>query len=253
MDHKENIIIRGLNKVFRSMGHKTQSKNIAFVAIPKTGSQSVTNALEPFGLRYYNVKHEDHHRKLEHGIISYTHFSVPHLRAEGIVTDAFINSAFKFAIVRNPWDRLVSLYSFLHAHPADHRDPYFRKVAAMDSFEAFVKDLEQDPPVPIGNFNYRLNSQANEQLAWITDESGEVWVDFVGRFEQLQADWTHVCRETGIDCLLPHLNKSKHRDFRTYYTDELCGIVAKLYANDIRTFGYTFEPGASENQTSSTS
>jgi hypothetical protein len=34
---------------------------------------------------------------------------------------------------------------------------------------------------------------------------------------------------------------SDRRDYRTFYNDETAEIVAKVYADDIAAFGYTFD------------
>jgi hypothetical protein len=83
--------------------------------------------------------------------------------------------------------------------------------------------------------------QWEEQYKFICDESGELMVDFVGRFETLQKDFDSVCRMIGIsEICLPHKKKSKRRNYDYYYNDESRHLVSEMYARDIQMFGYTF-------------
>jgi hypothetical protein len=80
------------------------------------------------------------------------------------------------------------------------------------------------------------------QLEWITDEKGDIIVDFVGRFENLQADFDTVCDEINLERQdLHHENRSRHDDtYRSYYDDETKAIVEDCFKADIEYFGYEF-------------
>lgn len=137
---------------------------------------------------------------------------------------------FTFAFVRNPWDRLVSLYHYLKAHMANAavREAQPDMAALIDrasDFTAFVS-LSQ----VIGNDLSKL----------LLDERGSLLVDFVGRFERMEEDLAHVSRRIGVSLALPRLNGSVHGNYREYYTSATRALVAKRYALDIETFGYTF-------------
>ena len=44
--------------------------------------------------------------------------------------------------------------------------------------------------------------------------------------------------------LLPHVNRSSHRHYSSFYSEPTRQLVAERHARDIETFGYTFEPAA---------
>lgn len=79
------------------------------------------------------------------------------------------------------------------------------------------------------------------QKEFLTDRDGKLMVDFVGRFENLQEDFRHVCKTIGIECSLPHVNRSQHVDYRTYYNDKTIQLVYEHFKEDIEMFGYAFE------------
>ena len=68
-------------------------------------------------------------------------------------------------------------------------------------------------------------------------------VDFVVRFERLQADFNTVCDKLNLPrSALPHYNASGKAAFRDYYDDETIELVANRFREEIECFGYTF-PG----------
>lgn len=142
---------------------------------------------------------------------------------------------FKFAFVRNPWDRAVSLFHFA-AGPS--RGLCNSRYIAL-SFREWLKFAYVDRHPLYFDFPHSFGPQ----LEWISDLDGNVIVDFVGRFENLRQDFATICARLGLStAVLPHYGASKHDDYRSYYKDEDVDIIAKWYKKDIEHFGYAFEP-----------
>lgn len=178
---------------------------------------------------------------------------------------------FKFTIVRNPWDMLVSRYS-------SRREKRLRSIAFLDDRIAqadAITDI-QARKITIAKLENKRAVVASspdllsfeEWMAHHADKwSGktrkpekqalhppgtprgqlleygvdmEPHFDFVGRFERLNEDFQVVCERLGIQAQLPHVNASKHRHYTTYYDDYRRDLVAHHFKHDIERFGYRF-------------
>ena len=78
------------------------------------------------------------------------------------------------------------------------------------------------------------------QTNWIVDNKGQILVDFVGRFENLETDFGVVCERLHRTAALPHIRKSQHEHYRSYYNETTKNIVATRFAADIERFGDCF-------------
>jgi hypothetical protein len=78
-------------------------------------------------------------------------------------------------------------------------------------------------------------------------------VEFIGYFERLEDDFAYIKNRLGSSSSLQHLNKTGgfKRDFKEYYTQETRDLVAEVYREDIRLFGYDFENAFLEDRTKS--
>jgi sulfotransferase famil protein len=134
------------------------------------------------------------------------------------------SAAFKFAFVRNPYDRLVSRYEFLRSR-AGHRD--HRRVMRMKGFEQFIR--------------WEIRRNRMSQHSYVTDAKGSLIVDFVGRYEQLHRDFASVCSRLGLVAQLSLIGLSGRPDYRTYYTPQTRALVGRCCAYDLELFGYDFD------------
>lgn len=179
-----------------------------------------------------------------------------HLTAQEYVTLKYVpqemfDAYFKFAFVRNPWSRMVSIYNFL----------------GFDRRYEFKRFLSNIYLQEVWDERYWF---VRPQCDFLLSEDGELLVDFVGRFESLHSDFEQVCEHLGLPRLeVPHVNQTpatrsrrsrnprqvwrnmifklrehgipRYSRFQDYYDAEAMEIVADLYKRDVENFGYRFE------------
>jgi hypothetical protein len=68
----------------------------------------------------------------------------------------------------------------------------------------------------------------------------DIFVDFIGRFENLEEDWKVVGQNLGIERGLPHLNKNKNKRSKNLYTTKTIDEVARIYEKDVELLGYEY-------------
>ena len=73
--------------------------------------------------------------------------------------------------------------------------------------------------------------------------NGQIGTDMILRFEHLNQDWEELTSKIGVSAELPSANKTRHRDFREFYSDGDAEFVAENWQDDIEAFGYSFESG----------
>ena len=124
--------------------------------------------------------------------------------------------------MRNPWDWQVSLY-----HYARQTRKHFQyNLIKNFTFDEYIE--------------WRVLHDLHLQKSFLTDENGKVLVDFIGKLENIETDFSTVCQKLGIEMRLPHRNKSKHDSYRKYYTDKTNQLVTEAFAEDIAMFDYEF-------------
>ena len=147
-----------------------------------------------------------------------------------------LSDYYTFAFVRNPFDWLVSLFFWLTQNK-DHDMSEFAKEIGFDGFVHYLDKPEKETRL----FKHGSGWIFKRPLkTFVTDEDGNIIVDFVGKVENIQEDYDHVCKQIGIENKLSHYNKSVHPPYRDCYTEETKKIVEEIYKDDLEFFGYEF-------------
>jgi hypothetical protein len=208
------------------------SHRFIFIHVYRAGGQSVSAALSPYSTvprRTLLARVPLARRLAKRQLYSLRGYNHGHIKARELKAplppDVF-DTFFKFAFVRNPWDWQVSIYHYIRQR-TDHPDHEFYR--SLHTFDAYL--------------DWQINTKGAElQSEFVLSESGDMLVDFVGRYERLAEDFAAVCDRIGIECCLPHVNRSSHGDFRDYYTPDMRELVEEVYKADIELFGYQFDP-----------
>lgn len=147
---------------------------------------------------------------------------------------------FKIGFVRNPWDRLVSAFFYMKqgGDASTHGLMISDRLKKFDTFENFVFELDK-------NIEFRKEILKvivfSNQYCWLMNSIGEIEMDYIGRFENLQ-DGFEVLKEKlhKCDAQLKKHNESNHKPYWLYYNEDTVEIVRKIYSRDIITFNYDF-------------
>jgi hypothetical protein len=211
--------------------------NFLFVHIAKTAGTSIRTSLEryrrrdPFYLLQFICSRISH--LTGHRIACKLPRHAKAIAAYEMLPREIFNRLFKFAFVRNPWDLQVS--SFYHIR---RERPHL--LHGYNDFADFLR-YKLDPDRP---YQYHIDTSLELQSDYLVDLHGRVIVDFIGRYERLDADFNAICQRIGIVApQLSHHRKAVDRhDYRHYYDHETAELVARHFVRDVELLGYRFDP-----------
>jgi hypothetical protein len=206
--------------------YKEGTKEYIFICVAKVASSSINIVLN----------HKVHPEPKFH------HMSISDLAAH--YPDLDLSKYYRFAFVRNPWDRFLSLYNDMY-HKRGGKNQIMNYSGLLrlhetifwrtKTFKQFCLEFE--------NSSWISEPHFKPQFDYLSI-NGNIEVDFVGRFENLQEDWSHITKELGLigNCDLVHATKSlvNSGDYRMYYDDQTKKIVKKMYEKDIEEWKYEF-------------
>jgi hypothetical protein len=195
-------------------------KRFLFVHVPRTGGNSIQSILknysedevvalrgeqdgiERFGLRNPKYKIKKHSTLAEY---------------RAALGEEQFRSLYKFACVRNPWDRMISYYFRPTRRTNTWDQKEFKKIVSKAISLTDYLRLEKNDKDPFGN------------------------VDYIMRFENLPEDFRSLCATLEIPAApLPQYNRSSREDYSKYYDDQLRELVRERFAAEIERFRYTF-------------
>lgn len=162
--------------------------------------------------QFFNFPYRYDHRKPEDYIDQY---------GEGLWNDYY-----KFAVIRNPWAKVVSHYFWRQQRawwyaPGDELE-----------FKEWVKNFQ--------DFKEHLGDKNLPQVEWITSD-GQWLVDDVIKLNELNESWEDICNHIGVEYKsLPRNNETSHKHYSYYYDDETKQIVADWYKPDLKVFGFDY-------------
>jgi len=208
-------------------------KNINFIWIPKTAGTSIFKFLnENFAMQ--KRKRSKHFLSFPNkGAVTFVHVSYTQLLALGVVSKDYHEKAYKFSIVRNPYDRAVSLYNYLIQDKEG-------RVSADKTFKQFLEDVYLFRQ-PIGLYNSIGISQANPQADWVIGLDGKLLVDNFFKLENLDvfAKKMKTKYNVNFDSDIKLNVSAKKLSLQEAYQDSTCvELVQSIYERDFDLFGY---------------
>lgn len=150
------------------------------------------------------------------------------------------DAAFKFGIVRNPYDWLVSTYFYhrqsknLAGHPA-----------AKGGFESW---LLWTINVAMENKERQLDQNKYLTQKHFLYDSDDCIVDYIGRMESIQESWDHICDTLGRKhSQITHANRTASRKGTSYEeimraNPDAISVINKVFGEDFSAFNYPMLP-----------
>ena len=191
----------------------SHEKKIIFVHVPRTGGSTLDYLFSHKNWDYWggdpnSDKHPDH-------------FSA--LQIKECIGDKRFNSYFKYAFVRNPYDRFVSNFRISHGLLPNHE--------RVNDFKLFCNRIYD-----IVKSKRDIMYQTSTEMLYI---NGELAMDYVGRYENYVNDVKTICNKLNQDITnIPKENASGSYITSQYYDQECYDIVYDLYADDFKNFNY---------------
>lgn len=223
--------------------------NFIFQKVAKTASCSMELALRPYLDAATDTATEiddrggpNIDRFGPHGIRTHE----PASKTRKVVGPEFWNAAFKFAFVRDPWDKTVSFAAQFLRPDFEELD---KKNAPVEKYQAvlaaWLSHRRSWFKKPIGPGQGTTGCWNQVTLG------GKLAMDFIGRYENMEEDWQKVCDHLGINAPLPNeghgtktsnrLGKVKEWHYSRLYTPETREIIELAHAKEIKLFGYKFQ------------
>lgn len=190
-----------------------------FLAVPKTGSSTMNVA-------FNHLKHpepDEHHMGISDVLKKFPE----------------CKEYFKFAFIRNPWDRLVSGYCDFIQH---RKKQWSEKVRYEKPLLSEYKDFTEFC-IDFPNSKWANDVHLRPQHLFL-EVDGKMEMDFVGRFENLKMDFHYICSQVGYNynknLLDKKYRKTDHKNYKEYYTEETKNIIGEFFKRDIELFNYEF-------------
>ncbi|MGK7940291.1 MAG: sulfotransferase family 2 domain-containing protein [Crocosphaera sp.] len=213
-------------------------KNFLFIHIPKTGGNSLQNILRNYSEDKIMIfgEHQDGIERFEVRNDKYDvtkHSTLQNYK--DILEPNFYQKLFKFATLRNPYDRMISWYFSPHRGVKEWiREDFIKLVGEVSPVRHYIglsESLSQQKTFNFLGFSFTLNQPNLDQD-----------IDFLIRFESLEQDFKKVCEMIDIPYEpLPIRNKSERRSYASYFDQELKEIVEEKFAEEIKFGAYEFD------------
>lgn len=198
---------------------KTISRPVLFVHIHKCAGSSISSLLPPGSYYGHNTA------------IMWQH---PHLLGKTFF------DCYKFAAVRNPYDRFLSSYNEIIKNldqPLTDKKKWsikatqekeFFKPFADKTFEYFVLNC------PITILSVNVFRPQHEFILL----HGKLAVDKLIHFERINEEWPEVANKIHVQNTLPTINRSAHKPWEEIFTQQMRDKIYQLYWADFELLGY---------------
>jgi hypothetical protein len=155
-----------------------------------------------------------------------------------LIDQARFARLFKFSVVCDPFGRMISTYYYLKGGGNKGSDLKYIKSTGddLETFDRFVNRVKS-------HSDMLRWTHLMPQSEYIVREDGSLVVDYLGRFETLQQDFSRVAESLGLTNGLCFINQSNRESASAHnvYNKETALIVADIYGRDFANFSYPAE------------
>ena len=208
----------------------SDSHKFVFFHFPKTAGSSITAALAPFLKHNFRVPVEwQTPPDVENEFMGWQpNHHLDLLQHNPVRECKYPKEYFAASFVRNPYDLVVSAWH-QHHRSLTRQDPNFEQPFT----EFVIKEVASRKD---------LITRWGCQLDYLCDTNGNLLVDWIGRFENLEQDWEKFCWVTKVPhrLLKKRLYTSGKKPYQEHYNERTYQIVTSLFEKDIKYFGYTY-------------
>lgn len=188
-----------------------------FIWIPKTGGTALWHSLPMEKMK----RPEDIDPAKLSGLVTFGHMDLKLLSREGKLPPGYVDKARKFAVVRDPYDRAISLYC--------------RKHGPGQTLADFLAMVERERPAP-GLYNDQGLSLCSLQAAWLMPGTRLLRFEGVSRSLPMLTAWL------GIPLINQWGNPNPSKRAGVEYTQESWRMVEAIYGYDFKRLGYAIRP-----------
>ena len=205
-----------------------------FIHLPKTGGEAISSLFKDFDPQI--PKHANA------------------MQIRNYLGQEIWDEYYKFTIVRNPFDQVLSMYSHLRKslYQKDILKEKYGKTI-INPVNACNTALESSFPLycktVLKGSQYQKETDRKEWpvnhfapfIEWISDDNGKIIVDYIGKFENLSEEIDYIFKKLDRPLIqVPKKNRSKHKHYSLYYNQSAIDIVSNHYKKDFEYFKYTF-------------
>lgn len=227
--HRQDRIIKPSHDIRLQLAfQEIRANGFWFVDIPRTSSTSVRVELgQQFGPAYAkkNVMEKDF------GGDQYVGDHVNAIQMSRLMGAKAFGALLSFTIVRNPWARAYSLYS------------YRQRANSIPKEWSFADYCQRLSDIENNKEHFPFPHDSARMVDHICDEDGHVLVSRIIRFEDRHEGLAELAQEIGCQSLgALHVQRTSEPDqnYRSQYTPETEKQIGEYFAKDIELFGYQF-------------
>tara|TARA_B100000902_G_scaffold225937_1_gene214509 strand:+ start:5769 stop:6416 length:648 start_codon:yes stop_codon:yes gene_type:complete len=214
-----SLIVSKLHKYIFFHLPKNAGVSVSKMLIGEENSLKIKKLSSFFFRKLFKTK-DNYYFSLKEKKIKFFNSHLPCYEFEEIIGERVFSEYLKFAVIRNPWSRMVSRYSY-----SKKIDNYFKDF----SFNEFV------------DYDLKNNMHIINQYEFCTDKNNNFCLDKIIKFENINEDFNEISQKFfNKKNMLSHLNRSTYTDYKEYYDNTTKDKIYKYNKRDIEFFEYEF-------------